>query len=244
MTQRLLALALVSMPVVLMGSEALTNGHDEALGFLQNAMRDRASGYNSRAEAEYRRALALIERRAGPQTADLTPVLNGLAGLCFEERRYTEAERYSLRSAALAEASLGAEHPLLATALHNLGAIYYAQGQYEKAAPLYERALKIREKSLGENHAFVAATLAAMAELDNAQGDHELAAARYARALKIREAAYGADDPRVAETLVNYAAVLRKGCHRHAAAMAEARSRAILAQSAFRSPSRDVALTH
>jgi tetratricopeptide (TPR) repeat protein len=243
MMRRLLASGLFAIPLALMGSEA-TTGNSEALGYIRVAMRDRASGYSARAEAEYRRALNILERTSGSQSPDLTPALNGLAGVCFEERRYTEAEQYSRRSAALAEASLGAEHPLLATALHNLGAIYYAQGQYDKAAPLFARALAIRERSLGENHAFVAATLAAMAELDSAQGNHELAAARYARALEIREAAFGSQDPRVAETLVSYAAVLRKGCHKHESAIAEARSRSILAESAFRSPGRDVALAH
>jgi len=175
----LLGLVLASIPLETMGAELPDTRAREAIALINNAKQNRAEGYFYRAEAQYRRALGIVEQISGAQSADLTPVLNGLAELYFDARRYTEAEAFARRSAAVVEASLGAEHPLMATALHDLAAIYQVQGQYAKAEPLYLRALAIREATLGPEHPFVAATLANLAELERARGRR--------RAIRIRQ---------------------------------------------------------
>ena len=144
---------------------------DQAFALIQAATESRADGFLSRAEGQYIQSLAILETISGPQSADLTPALNGLAAVYFDERRYTDAESLTRRSASLAEAALGPDHPLVATSLHNLAAIYHAQGHYAKAEPLYLRALEIREAALGPRHPFVAATLVNLAELARARGD-------------------------------------------------------------------------
>jgi tetratricopeptide (TPR) repeat protein len=183
---------------------------EDAIALIQAATGSRADGFYARAEAQYKQSLVILEKMSGNQSADLTPALNGLAEVYFDERRYSDAESLTRRSASLVEAALGPDHPLVATSLHNLAAIYHAQGQYAKAEPLYLRALEIREAALGPKHPFVAATLVNLAELARARGDYNQAAARYARAVAIREEAFGLDDPRVVETRANYVAVLRK----------------------------------
>jgi tetratricopeptide (TPR) repeat protein len=213
----MLLLSMVSIPYGMLGAEAPEMQAGEAITLIRNARHNRTEGYFYRAEAQYRRALAILEQTSGAGSADLTPALNGLAELYFDAQRYSEAEALAQRSAAVVEANLGAGHPLLATALQDLAAIYHVQGQYAKAEPLYYRALAIREQALGPSHPFVASTLA------------DRAAEHYARAVRIRQDAFGMDDPRVAETLSSYAAVLRKSCHKRDAASVEARSRAILA---------------
>jgi tetratricopeptide (TPR) repeat protein len=127
-------------------------GADEAIALIQAATESRGIGFLSRAEVQYRQSLAILETISGPQSADLTPALNGLAEVYFDEQRYTDAESLTRRSASLAEAALGPDHPLVATSLHNLASIYHAQGQYAKAEPLYLRALEIREAALGSRH--------------------------------------------------------------------------------------------
>src|ERR1017187_10501009 len=163
MRLRLLGCLLALMPLGLTAAGPPEIEKNEALVLIGNAMRDRADGYFSRSEARYQRAMTIVEASSGPRSPDLTPVLNGLAELYFDARRYTEAEALSQRSAALVESNLGAGHPLLATALHNLAAIYHVQGQFAKAEPLYHRALAIREETLGADHPFVGATLANLA---------------------------------------------------------------------------------
>jgi tetratricopeptide (TPR) repeat protein len=165
-----------------MGAELPDMQASEAMTLIENARQNRTEGYFYRAEAQYRRALAIVEQISGAQSPDLTPALNGLAELYFDARRYTEAQAFARRSAAVVEASLGAGHPLMATALHDLAAIYHVQGQYAKAEPLYLRALAIREETLGADHPFVGATLANLAELDRARGRH---------AMRIRQQAFG-----------------------------------------------------
>jgi tetratricopeptide (TPR) repeat protein len=191
MRGRLLGLLLVSMPSGMMGAEPPDMQARAAIALINAARQNRTNGYYYRAEAQYRRALAIVEQISGAQSPDLTPALNGLAELYFDARRYTEAEALARRSAAVVEAGLGAGHPLMATALHNLAAIYHVQGQFAKAEPLYLRALDIREKTLGPNHPFVGATLANLAELDRAWGKRDRAAA--ARAIRIRQEAPGRD---------------------------------------------------
>jgi tetratricopeptide (TPR) repeat protein len=234
MRGRLPGLLLASITLSMAGAEPPGMQTSEAIALVCNARQNRTEGYFYRAEAQYRRALAILEQTSGAQSPDLTLALNGLAELYFEARRYTEAEALARRSTAVVEAGLGAGHPLLATALHDLAAIYHAQGQYAKAEPLYYRALAIRETALGPNHPFVAATLANLAGMESAQGNYAGAAEHYARAVRIREDAFGMDDPRVAEALWGYAAVLRKTRQKREAASIEAQSRAILAKAAFR----------
>jgi tetratricopeptide (TPR) repeat protein len=219
----LLGVLLVAIPFAMAGAEPPDMRAREAIALIRNAKQNGTEGYSYRAEAQYRRALAILEETSGPRSPDLTPALNGLADLYFEARHYTEAEAMARRSAAVVEAGLGDGHPLLATALQDLAAIYHVQGQYAKAEPLYYRALAIREKALGPNHAFVAATLADLAEMESAQGHYDRAAEHYARAVQIRQDAFGMDDPRVAQTLAGYAAVLRRAScarrHRQSASM-------------------------
>ncbi len=231
---RFLGALLATIPLSAMGAELPDIQAREAFTLINNAKQNRAEGYFYLAEAQYLRALAIVEYASGAQSADLTPALNGLAELYFEARRYTEAEAFARRSAAIVAANLGNGHPLMATALQDLAAIYHVQGEYDKAEPLYRRALAIREKALGANHPFVAVTLIDLGGLEKAQGNYDRAAEHYARAVRIRQDAFGMDDPRVAEALAGYAAVLRKGCHRLEAATAEAQSRAILAKATFR----------
>lgn len=170
MNGRLLGLLLFSIPVTILAAEPPDIRVRDAIALINNARQNRAEGYFYRSEAQYRRALAIVEQTYGAQSPNLTPALNGLAELYFDAGRYMEAEALARRSAAVVEAALGSDHPLLATALHDLAAIYHVQGQYDKAEPLYLRALAIRRNALGPSHPFVSATTANLAELRRAQG--------------------------------------------------------------------------
>lgn len=191
MQTRWLAVTLLGMAL---GAAGQTQPADDPLDLIRQANRSRDLGYDARAEAQYQRAVAVLERTAGPRAPHLIPALNGLAELYYSEQRYSEAEAYARRSAAVVQATLGPRDPLLATSLNDLAAIYHVQGQFALAEPLYERALAIRERALGPHHPFVAVTLVNLAELDRARGIYGRAALRYARAIQIEEQAYGRAD--------------------------------------------------
>ena len=91
MRGRLLGLLWGSIPFSIMGAELPDMRVSEAIALIDNAKQNRTEGYFYRAEAQYRRALAIVEQISGAQSPDLTPALNGLAELYYDARRYTEA---------------------------------------------------------------------------------------------------------------------------------------------------------
>ena len=107
MPGKLLGLLLASIPLSMAGAGVPDMPAREAITLIENAKLNRSEGYFYRAEAQYRGALAIVEQMSGPESPDLTPVLNGLAELYFEAGRYTEAEAFARRSAAVVETGLG-----------------------------------------------------------------------------------------------------------------------------------------
>jgi len=169
----------------------------------------RRQGYSAKAEALYRRSIALLEAASSPGP-DLALAMNGLAELYFEQRRFTEAQALARRSLAIMEQAVGPEHPHVATILNNLAAIHQTEGRHSKAEPLYRRALEIRRKVLGPAHPHLAVTLANFAELCRAHGNYSEAASFSSEALDILERVLGPGDPRVARARAYCAAMRRK----------------------------------
>ena len=109
-----------------------------------------------KSEVLAQRSISILESRFGPEDASLVPSLNTLAEVCFEEHRYTEAERLLKRALVI-----GATNPdaHFATTLHDLAAIYQVEGKLAKANPLYEQALRIRNALMGPGNPYDTATL-------------------------------------------------------------------------------------
>ncbi len=125
-----------------------------------------AKGRWNEAEAVYRRALAISERRGGPEHPAVADSLNRLAGLYISPvgrvvfpDKLEQAEALLQRALAIQEKSLGPEHPAVAETLSNLAALYTTQRKYAQAEALLQRALAIREKSSGRGHPTAAQSL-------------------------------------------------------------------------------------
>jgi len=106
----------------------------------------------AQAEPLYQRALAIREKRLGPEHPHTAQSLNNLALLYKTQGKYEQAEPLYQRALAIREKGLSPEHPNTAQSLNNLAVLYYAQGEYEQAEPLLQRALAIRKKWLGPEH--------------------------------------------------------------------------------------------
>ena len=104
------------------------------------------------AEPLFQHALAIHEKRLGPDHPVTAGSLNHLAALYHDRGKYDEAEPLFQRNLAIFERMLGPDHPNTATSLHNLAALYDIQSKYEQAEPLYQRALAIHEQVLGADH--------------------------------------------------------------------------------------------
>ena len=149
--------------------------------------------------------MATLEKKLGPDHANVAISLNNLAQLYDKQGRYTDAEPLYKRSLAIFERVLGPDHPDVAQALNNLAELYRAQGRYSDAEPLLKRALAIREKALGPNHPDVAQALNNLAEFYRTQGRYADAEPLYKRSLATFEKALGPDHANVAISLNNLA---------------------------------------
>jgi tetratricopeptide (TPR) repeat protein len=164
-------------------------------------------GY-AKAEALYKRALAIREKTLGPDDK-LVETLSNLAILYRAQKQHQQAEPLLQRVLTILEKTLGPEHPDVDQALNNLARLYEAQGQYAKAAPLYQRLLAIREKTLDPDHPDVARRINNLAWLYYQLRQYANAESLYQRSLAIEEKALGQDHPNVATKLSNLAEVYR-----------------------------------
>ncbi len=134
---------------------------EEAAGRLLNglaAYRQYALGAFAQARPFYERALALREKRLGPDHPDTAETLNNFA-LSLREEGNPEAARALLeRALAINEQALGPEHAATATSVNNLALLLRDQGDLAAARPLFERALAGVEKAFGADHPATAAS--------------------------------------------------------------------------------------
>ena len=107
------------------------------------------------AEADLRAALVVLERSVGEGSPQVGGVLNGLAVLLDEQRRFDEAAPLFERAAANYRASLGPRHAEVAKVLHNLGLLQLEIGDTEQAIINLEEAKAIRYELFGTRSAQV-----------------------------------------------------------------------------------------
>jgi len=174
------------------------------------AYRHYALGAYARARPLYERALAIREKRLGPNHPDTAETLNNLALLLRDEGNHAAARPLLERALAINEKTFGPEHAATATSLNNLALLLRDEGDLATARPLFERALAIAEKTLGADNPATAAALSNLGLVLRGEGDLAGARARFERALAIDEKALGPDHPDTAGDLGNLAFLLKQ----------------------------------
>ncbi len=178
-------------------------GADEALGAqVANALAALrwSEGDYPGSAAEYRRAVALEERAAGPAHGELAGMLNDLAFTLYNEGQFDEAQAAYQRALVIDEAVLGLEHPLTAVTLNGLAVVLVDRGELARAGDAYARALAINEKALGPDHRNVGVELLNLADVLLQEGRVPEAVAHIRRAQGILSKALGPRHPDVAST--------------------------------------------
>ncbi len=137
----------------------------------------------------------LLGRLKVNDSPDVANSLGRLAGLYYEQGRYSDAEPLFVRALAISEQQLGANHANTATSLNNLALLYESIGRYSDAETLYVRALTISEQQLGANHENTATSLNNLALLYKSIGRYNDAEPLYVHAISILEQQLGADHP-------------------------------------------------
>jgi CHAT domain-containing protein len=165
---------------------------------------------NRLAEAEplYRRALSILEKRLGPEHANVAVSLNNLAIVLEETNRSAAAEPLYHRALTIVEKSLGPEHPRVARSLINLSTLLRRANRLAEADPLARRAVSILEKSLGPEHPDAALSYFNLAVLLQEMKRPAEAEPLMRRALAVHEKSLGPTHPELAIGL-NKLALLR-----------------------------------
>jgi len=163
------------------------------------------TGRDAEAEPIYKRAIAVMEKTNGLDSADIAPELTNLAALYQRQSRYDEAEPLFKRALALWERAHGPSHPDVGKALNNLATLYEREDRHADAEPLLRRALVIYQKAAGPENPAVATVLNNLGQVEKSEGRYSEAEAPIRQSLAIREKLLGREHPDVARSLNNLA---------------------------------------
>jgi tetratricopeptide (TPR) repeat protein len=186
---------------------ALRGEDTDLLSWLGISLRELAEW--AEAEPLMRRALAIAEKKYGPEHPNVAIALDNLALLLQVTNHLGEAEPLMRRALIIAEKRHWPEHPEVARALNNLAQLLQATNRLAEAEPLMRRALAIAETRYGPEHPNVATVLSNLGQLLWASSRLSEAESLMRRALAIDEKTNGPDHPRVATDLNNLAQLLK-----------------------------------
>lgn len=169
---------------------------------------------HARAEADYRRAISILDLLPQDQgNLDVQRLrvraTSGLAKVMSALGRYREAETLLKSALLVAEQTFGWKHGEAADVLNRLAALYREVGGFEKAYRLHRRALAIAETTLGPDHPTVATILRSLGVLEHRRDRLASAESFARRSLAIREKTAGQDHPHVASTASVLAGILQ-----------------------------------
>ncbi|MBF5045153.1 tetratricopeptide repeat protein [Aggregicoccus sp. 17bor-14] len=160
-------------------------------------------------EALLRRALALVERSAGPDSIEAADVHQRLGQALENQGKYEEALVSYGRSRAVFERVFGPEHPQVGYALITTASAL-GELRRQEAAELAERGVAILEKALSASSPKLGAVLNNAAVVMEQLERYPQALSMYQRALKVKEAGFGPEHPSSAITCTNVGIVLTR----------------------------------
>lgn len=151
------------------------------------------------------RALAIREKKFGPNHPYVAFSLTNLGILYWKLGRLAEAEPLYKRALAIRQTAFGPDNRNVAASLNNLANLYGDRGRYTDAEPLYRRAVAIEEAALGPDDPDLAIFLNNLASVYQRQSRYADAEPLYKRSLAIGEKAFGSDSLDIALALTNLA---------------------------------------
>ncbi|TFV70868.1 tetratricopeptide repeat protein [Bradyrhizobium frederickii] len=193
------------------------NGRDLSAALNNLGQVHAGQGRDDLAEPLYKRAIALMEKSLGSDSALVAAELTNLAALYQRQGRFAEAEPLFKRALAVREKALPREHPDVGQSLNNIATLYAKQQRPADAEPLFRRALAIYQKAAGPEHPAVATVLNNIGQVERDLDRDADAEAPIRRSLAIREKVLGPEHPDVARSLNNLA-----GLYQHQQRFADA----------------------
>jgi CHAT domain-containing protein/tetratricopeptide (TPR) repeat protein len=166
-----------------------------------------AAGRIAEAETLARRALALRERRHGPDHPDTHSSVLFLNSLLMAEGRYDESEPLVSRILRVRRRDLGAEHFDTLAAQRSLATIYDALGRFAEATPLLIQAAETSERLRGGDDPQTLGFFQALGTHYLRRGSYPEAEAILVRARESYLRRFGPDDRRTIASVTALAAV-------------------------------------
>lgn len=158
-----------------------------------------------KAEALYRNALAIDEKRLGRDNLGIVTSLVDLGHFLRETNRMGEAGELLRRAVTITESAVGPNHPQLAERLNDLSGLLYDIHRVEEAEPLMRRALGIMEANFDPHHPGISRNLHNLALLLQREGRWDETEAILHRLLAMAEKSFDGGDPRFAARLQDVA---------------------------------------
>ncbi|MDC0675194.1 serine/threonine-protein kinase [Nannocystis radixulma] len=172
------------------------------------------------AEADLKEALAILERRFGPDDLRTLEIVFFLAGVAIQRTDSETALPLIERVLAGQRRVYGDEHPDVGVTLETYGAALYGVHRYDEAEAAYEQALAIYQRELGPNHFRIATVLHNLGLVHAWQGREQDEIDRLRQSASLSERELGADHPHTGDVMAGLAGALsRAGRHGEAEAM-------------------------
>jgi tetratricopeptide (TPR) repeat protein len=135
------------------GAEVRGRDHPDVAAMLANlASAQMMLRKDAEAEAQFQRALSLLETNPQQYQSERAAILSNLGFLAFWQGNSSGADSYLARSVALYEEKLGRNHPELITPLLNLARLRLELKNTKEAEVSVRRAMTIAEGGSGANH--------------------------------------------------------------------------------------------
>ena len=131
-----------------------------------------SAGRFADAEPIFERALKIAESRPGKNAANSAGFVNSLAKVCWQLKRYQEAETYYRRCLTMID-DLPNNEEILVPVLANLAAVCTSMERFAEAEALLKQSLELGEATLGENHRETATVYHNLAGLYRTMGRNE-----------------------------------------------------------------------
>ncbi len=157
----------------------------------------------------YREVLPIYEKAYSKNSLEVSNALQGLADLCRENGRLSEAEPLYKRAIAIREVSAPISSDF-GDSLSGLSEVLRRLGRDADAEPSLKRCISVRKQVHGRNHLKVVKPIESLASCNMSLGKYDQAESLFREALSLREALYGTTSPKLAATLESYAECFSK----------------------------------
>jgi tetratricopeptide (TPR) repeat protein len=170
-----------------------TGGQGVGAVYVQLANLSLVEGSLSASEADYKQALALLTRHAGPDDLRTAEALGGMGRLYAEWGRYEESEKLLRQARTIAEKSTTKSDWVLIDILDSEAALFCQARKFAAAEKSWLRALKIAENDYGGDGLQYSALLLHLGQLYTGIRDYPAAQAMLERGLAIEQKTKGED---------------------------------------------------